>query len=174
VNYTVERTRVGQRTDFERLTLEVWTDGSITPVEAIKNASNILVNQFYLFANTQPGVEDGVEASQTVALRIPPEDYNVPVERLDLSSRTLNCLKRAGVNRVGEVLEMTRDELLKIRNFGEKSYSELFDKLRENDLLPPDMDPDEQAAEPDADQEEEEPVNEVEVAAAVVESQEQI
>ena len=174
VNYTVERTRVGQRTDFERLTLEVWTDGSITPVEAVKNASNILVNQFYLFANTQPGVEDGAEVSQTVALRIPPEDYNVPVERLDLSSRTLNCLKRAGVNRVGEVLEMTRDELLKIRNFGEKSYSELFDKLRENDLLPPDMDPDEQAAEPDADQEEEEPVNEVEVAAAVVESQEQI
>ena len=140
VNYTVERTRVGQRTDFERLILEIWTDGSITPIEAVKDASNILVNQFFLFANTQPGDDDGVEGRPAVALRIPVEHYNVPVERLYLSSRTLNCLKRAGIDRVGEVLEMSRPELLKIRNFGEKSYTELYDKLRENDLLPPDMD----------------------------------
>jgi DNA-directed RNA polymerase subunit alpha len=76
-----------------------------------------------------------------VALRIPAEQYNVQVERLDLSSRTLNCLKRAGINRVGEVLEMNRSELLRIRNFGDKSYRELFDKLREHNLLPPELDP---------------------------------
>ncbi len=71
------------------------------------------------------------------------EQYNVAVERLDLSSRTLNCLKRAGINKVGEVLEMSKPELLRIRNFGEKSYNELFGRLREMDLLPPDMDPQE-------------------------------
>ena len=141
VNYTVERTRVGQRTDFERLTLEIWTDGSITPLEAIKSASNILVTQFFMFANTEQQTEDGVDGRPAIALNIPPEHFNVPVERLYLSSRTLNCLKRAGIDRVGEVLQMNKNDLLKIRNFGEKSYVELYDKLRENDLLPPDLDP---------------------------------
>ena len=141
VNYTVERTRVGQRTDFERLILEAWTDGSITPVEAIRKASNILVNQFFLFANTEAGAEEGVNGRPAITLSIPPEHFSIPVERLYLSSRTLNCLKRAGIDRVGEVLQMSRDELLKIRNFGEKSYTELYDKLRENELLPPELDP---------------------------------
>ncbi|CAI8007284.1 DNA-directed RNA polymerase subunit alpha [Geodia barretti] len=134
VNYTVERTRVGQRTNFERLILEVWTDGSLTPVEAVRKASNILVNQFFLFANTEQTAEEGVNGRQSISLSIPPE-------QLYLSSRTLNCLKRAGIDRVGEVLQMSREELLKIRNFGEKSYTELYDKLRENDLLPPELDP---------------------------------
>ncbi len=149
VNYNVERTRVGQRTDFERLVLEVWTDGSITPVEAIQNASNILVTQFFLFSNTQVGAEDGGESGPPVSLKISPEHYNVLVERLELSSRTLNCLKRAGIDRVGEILEMNRTELLKIRNFGEKSYVELFDRLRDGNLLPPDLDPDRVDAEPE-------------------------
>ena len=141
VNYTVERTRVGRRTNFERLILEVWTDGSLTPVEAVKRASNILVNQFFMFANTEQSAEEGVNGRQSISLSIPPEHFGIPVERLYLSSRTLNCLKRAGVDRVGEVLQMSRDELLKIRNFGEKSYTELYDKLRDNDLLPPELDP---------------------------------
>ena len=140
VNYAVERTRVGQRTDFERLVIEVWTDGSITPVDAMRQAANILVNQFFLFANVQKAIEDGAEGPP-VALKIPAEQYNIPVERLELSSRTLNCLKRAGINKVGEVLEMSKAELLRIRNFGEKSYSELFGRLRDMDLLPPDIDP---------------------------------
>ena len=140
VNYKVERTRVGQRTDFERLVLEVWTDGSMTPVEAVQQASNMLVNQFFMFANVQKVAEGGAEGP-SIALKIPAEQYNIPVERLELSSRTLNCLKRAGINKVGEVLEMTRAELLRIRNFGEKSYTELFTRLRETDLLPPELDP---------------------------------
>ena len=141
VNYTVERTRVGRRTDFERLILEIWTDGSITPVEAVKAASNALVTQFFLFSNTEQQSEEGLDGRSVVSLNIPPEHFNVAVERLYLSSRTLNCLKRAGIDRVGEVLQMNKDDLLKIRNFGEKSYTELYDKLRENNLLPRDLDP---------------------------------
>ncbi len=147
VNYTVERTRVGQRTDFERLALQIWTDGSIRPVEAIKSASNILVNQFFLFSNITESVQDSTEGVTLVSNKLQAEQYNVPVERLDLSSRTLNCLKRAGINKVGEVLDRSKDELMNIRNFGEKSYNELYDKLRDNDLLPPDIDPEAQEEE---------------------------
>jgi len=154
VNYAVERTRVGRRTDFERLVIEVWTDGSITPVDAVRQAANILVNQFFLFANVQKAIEDGAEGPP-VALKIPAEQYNIPVERLELSSRTLNCLKRAGINKVGEVLEMSKAELLRIRNFGEKSYSELFGRLRDMDLLPPDMDPEASQAEEETSEQDE-------------------
>ena len=143
VNYAVERTRVGQRTDFERLVFEVWTDGSISPVEAVRQASNTLVEGFFMFANVQKGTEEGSE-STIIALKISPEDYNVPVERLELSSRTLNCLKRADIDKVGQVLEMKQEDLLQIRNFGEKSLVELYDRLRERDLLPPEIDPNNQ------------------------------
>jgi DNA-directed RNA polymerase subunit alpha len=146
VNYRTEDMRVGQRTDFERLVLEVWTDGSLSPVEALRQAGKILVEQFFLFANAQTASEDGDERTP-IALRISPEQYSIPVERLDLSSRTLNCLKRAGLDKVGQVLEMKKAELLQIRNFGEKSLTELYDRLREMDLLPPDLDPDVQEEE---------------------------
>ena len=140
VNYQIEKTRLGQRTDFERLVLEVWTDGSITPVETVQQAANILVDQFFLFANVQKVAEEGADGPP-IALKIPAEQYNIPVERLELSSRTLNCLKRAAINRVGEVLELGKTDLLRIRNFGEKSYTELYGRLREINLLPPDLDP---------------------------------
>ena len=140
VNYNVENTRVGRRADLERLLLEVWTDGSITPVESVRQAANILVNSFFLFANVQKSMEEGGEGTG-IALMIPAEQYNIQVEQLELSSRTLNCLKRAGLNNVGEVLELTKAELLRIRNFGEKSYAELWGRLTEMDLLPPELDP---------------------------------
>ncbi len=142
VNYTVERTRVGRRTDFERLIMEIWTDGSITPLDAIKRASDMLVKQFYVFVNTEEAPEEGPDGRPVLSLNIPPEHFNVPVEKLHLSSRTLNCLKRAGIDRVGEVLQSSKEDLLNIRNFGEKSYTELYDKLREKDLLPAHLDPD--------------------------------
>ncbi|MBM3945583.1 MAG: DNA-directed RNA polymerase subunit alpha, partial [SAR202 cluster bacterium] len=85
VNYRIEPTRVGQRIDFERLVLEVWTDGTITPVEAVKEASNNLVKHFFLFNSAQSGAE-GSEVTP-IALKVSPEQYNMPVERLDLSSR---------------------------------------------------------------------------------------
>ena len=155
VNYTVEATRVGQRTDLERLIMEIWTDGSISPLDAIRRASDMLVKQFYVFVNTEETPEEGPDGRPVVSLNIPPEHFNVPVEKLHLSSRTLNCLKRAGIDRVGEVLQSSKEDLLGIRNFGEKSYIELYDKLREKDLLPERLDPD-RASEEDEDQAEQE------------------
>ncbi len=140
VNFTVSDLRVGQRTDFEQLQVEIWTDGSVTPVEAMRQAGNILVERFFLFANTRSAAEEGSGATP-MSLKISPEHYNVPVERLELSSRTLNCLKRAGINKVGEVLEMKSLDLLEIRNFGEKSLTELYERLREMSLLPAELDP---------------------------------
>ena len=140
VNYEVENTRIGKFTDYELIDIQVWTDGTITPIEAITKAGTILVNQFFLFSNIQKVVDDEGEGS-SVALTMPVEQYNTVVEDLDLSSRTLNCLKRAGLDKVGEVLELDREALLKIRNFGDKSYRELFEKLREMDLLPQELDP---------------------------------
>ena len=131
VNYSVERTRVGQITDYERLVLEVWTDGTIKPVEAVREAADHLVNHFFLFTNIDRVAEVGVERS---SLAVSPEIYQTPIERLDLSPRTLNCLKRAHITKVGEVLEMPYDELLKIRNFGEKSLVELRERLAERGI----------------------------------------
>ena len=139
VNYRVEPTRVGQRTDYERLVIEIWTDGTVEPIEALRQSGEILMNKFFMFAKVQM---DSSEAGSPVLIpSISPEKYNVVVEKLDLSSRTLNCLKRAGIDKVGEVLEKSKDELIAIRNFGEKSYTELFDQLRAMDLLPPNLDP---------------------------------
>jgi DNA-directed RNA polymerase subunit alpha len=138
VNYSVERTRVGQVTDYERLVLEVWTDGTIKPVEAVRRAAESLVNHFFLFSNLDRAAEAGVERTP---LLVSPEIYQTPIERLELSPRTLNCLKRAHITKVGEVLEMSDDELLKIRNFGEKSLTELRDKLSERGITPPRAEP---------------------------------
>ncbi|PKB72928.1 MAG: DNA-directed RNA polymerase subunit alpha [SAR202 cluster bacterium Io17-Chloro-G7] len=133
VNYSVERTRVGQITDYERLVLEVWTDGTIKPVDAVREAADDLVNHFFLFTNIDRVAEVGVERPTLV---VSPEIYQTPIERLDLSPRTLNCLKRAHITKVGEVLEMPDDELLKIRNFGEKSLVELRQRLAERGITP--------------------------------------
>lgn len=129
VNYNVERTRVGQVTDYERLIMEVWTDGTIRAVEAIQQAAENLVDHFFLFSNIDKLAEEGTER---VPLVVSPEIYQTPIEKLELSPRTLNCLKRSHVSKVGEVLEMSDDELLKIRNFGEKSLDELKEKLVEH------------------------------------------
>ncbi len=132
VNYVIERTRVGQVTDYERLVLEVWTDGTITPAEALRKATEVLVTHFFLFSNLGREIEVGPERP---TITVSPEIYQTPMEKLELSPRTLNCLKRAHVTKVGQVLEMTNDELLKIRNFGEKSLDELMTKLRDGGML---------------------------------------
>ena len=129
VNYNVERTRVGQVTDFERLVMEVWTDGTIRSVEAIQQAAENLVDKFFLFSNLNRVAEEGTER---VPLVVSPEIYQTPIEKLELSPRTLNCLKRSHISKVGEVLEMSDEDLLKIRNFGEKSMDELKEKLIEH------------------------------------------
>ena len=106
-------------------------------MEAVIEAANILVNQFFLFTKA----EDAQEGSDGVSMDIPAEHYNMTVEELELSSRTLNCLKRAALNKVGEVMEKSKSELLEIRNFGEKSYRELYDRFRELEILPEHLDP---------------------------------
>jgi DNA-directed RNA polymerase subunit alpha len=133
VNYSVERTRVGQITDYERLVLEVWTDGTIKPVEAVREAADSLVSHFFLFTNLDRATEAGVERPSMI---VSPEIYQTPIERLELSPRTLNCLKRGHITKVGEILELSDDELLKIRNFGEKSLVELREKLAERGIAP--------------------------------------
>ena len=132
VNYSVERTRVGQVTDYERLVLEVWTDGTLTPVEALRSSSEVLVNHFFLFSNVG---QEGRAGGDRPSIMVSPEVYQTSIEKLELSPRTLNCLKRAHIGKVGQVLEMSNAELLKIRNFGEKSLQELMLKLHDQGLL---------------------------------------
>ena len=134
VNFNIENTRVGQVTNYERLILDVWTDGTVTPVEAVKSAAEILLEQFFLFANADKAGE-GTADRPSFAATMPVEQYNTPIEKLDLSSRTLNCLKRGNLNKVGQVLEVEKSELLKLRNFGEKSLNELFQKLEDFGFL---------------------------------------
>jgi len=136
VNFNVERTRVGEATEYERLVLEVWTDGTITPVEAVSRSADILVEQFGLFSRLGREAEPSF-AQKAQRLAITPEQYNLPIEVLGLSQRTHNCLKRADIHKVGEVLERTPQQLMTIRHFGEKSWEELEAKLREHGFLPP-------------------------------------
>ena len=128
VNYNVEHTRVEQMTNYDKLVLEVWTDDSITPLEAVRQSAQLLVDQFFLFCTIGKTIDAG-EQKQPLAYSVPAEQYNTPIEKLNLSPRTLNCLKRSNINKVGEVLERSKEELLNIRNFGEKSLTELYDKL---------------------------------------------
>lgn len=135
VNFGVEHTRVGQVTDYERLVLEVWTDRTISPLEAVHIAAKVLMDHSALLIGAG---KDSGGADAGAGSGIPAEIYNITVEKLELSSRTLNCLKRAGVNKVGEVLERSPEELLKIRNFGEKSLEELRARLEDKGLPVPD------------------------------------
>lgn len=139
-NFKVEKTRVGQSTDFDRLVLEVWTDATVGPVDAVGQAADILMDQFALFsAMGRPEIPmpayTGSQPSGT--LGIAPDRYNTPIEDLNLSVRAYNCLKRSGLMTVGQVLERTEDELLALRNFGKKSYDELRDKLIELGYIDP-------------------------------------
>ena len=126
VDYTIERTRVGQVTDYERLVLELWTDGTIGPLEAVQAAAENLVQHFFIFSNFHP---DADPETPSPRLQISPEIFQMPLDKLQLSPRTANCLKRAHLTKVGEVVDMTDEDLLKIRNFGERSLLELKEKL---------------------------------------------
>ena len=153
VNYNVEYTRVGQITNYERLVLDVWTDGTVNPVEAVKKGAELLLEQFFLFANADKAGEGTADRPSFVAT-IPIEQYNTPIEKLGLSSRTLNCLKRSNINKVGQVLEIDDADLLKIRNFGERSLEELNGKLVEMGFAPKasaEKDPDETPSSLDGD-----------------------
>lgn len=135
VNYTVESARVGARTDLDRLEIEVQTDGTITPTAAVVQAANLLIDQFLLFQELQqPGRRQGPQGGLGAG-PVPPRIFDMPIEQLELSQRTYNCLKRSQIMKVGQILQMTQDELLSLRNFGQKSLEELQDKLREHGVL---------------------------------------
>ncbi|HID63897.1 MAG TPA: DNA-directed RNA polymerase subunit alpha [Anaerolineae bacterium] len=136
-NFVVERARVGQMTNFDRLIMEIWTDGTIEPEEALSSAAQILVEHLSLLVGV--GEMPPEEEKESVEELIPSRIYETPIEDLELSVRAYNCLKRAGITKVGEILErMTEgeDEILAIRNFGKKSLAELKERMQAKGLWP--------------------------------------
>jgi DNA-directed RNA polymerase subunit alpha len=129
VNYRIEHTRVGQVTNFDRLVLEIWTDGTIQASDAVSKAAEILADQFAIFSRLGRPEPTVVGRGLGSGSALPPDRYNTPIEDLNLSVRAYNCLKRSGLMTVGAVLEKNEDELLALRNFGRKSYDELREKL---------------------------------------------
>ncbi|NLW07824.1 MAG: DNA-directed RNA polymerase subunit alpha, partial [Clostridia bacterium] len=133
VNFKVENTRVGQVTDYDKLTLEVWTNGTITPAEAVSSAAKILIEHQQLFVDLTDKIDDEV----TIVDKQEEEHdrlLDMSIEELDLSVRSYNCLKRAGINTVGELVNRTPEEMMKVRNLGKKSLEEVTRKLTELNL----------------------------------------
>ena len=126
VNFSVDDTRVGQVVDFDRLTIEIETNGSITPDDALSSAADILSDQLALFTN--------FSTEEKPVQTAPASEWDVPVETLNLSVRSFNCLKRAGISKVSELLDMSEDEIIKMRNFGKKSLDEIKQVLEERGL----------------------------------------
>ena len=140
VNFDVGSARVGQSTNYDRLTLEVWTDGTISPEESLASAGKILIEQFRLIAGVKEEmlaiVEEKVEEAPTK--KISSETAEMPIESLDLSVRVFNSLKRTGVTSVGDVIELLEkgeEAVMSIRNFGEKSLDELTEKIQEKGYM---------------------------------------
>ena len=134
VNYTVQDTRVGNVTDYDKLILEVWTDGSMRPEEAVSKAAGILVMHLKLFQNTD-GIPEEEEVEETT---FPEEEedtsskvLDMTIEDLDLSVRSFNCLKRANINTVADLTAKTEDDMMKVRNLGRKSLEEVKKKLED-------------------------------------------
>lgn len=131
VNYTVENARIGQRNDYDKLTLDVWTDGSLTPTEAVSLGAKILTEHLAMFV-------DLTETAQNAQVMVEKEETHkekmleMTIEELDLSVRSYNCLKRAGINTVKELTDRTVSDMMKVRNLGQKSLEEI--KLKLNDL----------------------------------------
>ena len=129
VNYHVEDTRLGQVTDFDKLTLEVWTDGTISAKEAISQAANLLNEHLNLFVELSEEtnvVEMMVEKDEKGKEKI----LEMTIEELDLSVRSFNCLKRAGINTVDDLINKSEEEMMKVRNLGKKSFDEVKEKLQ--------------------------------------------
>ncbi|OEF97911.1 DNA-directed RNA polymerase subunit alpha [Desulfuribacillus alkaliarsenatis] len=130
VNYTVDNTRVGQMTNYDKLILEVWTDGSIRPDEAVSIGAKILNEHVSLFVGLTDEAKDAeimVEKEEDKKEKV----LEMTIEELDLSVRSYNCLKRAGINTVQELINKTEEDMMKVRNLGRKSLEEVQEKLQE-------------------------------------------
>jgi len=133
VSYTVTHARVGQITDYDRLILEVWTDGSVLPEDAVAYAAKILKEQLDIFINFEE-VEEAREPEQVQETELINENLFKSVDELELSVRSANCLKNAGIHLIGELVQKTEAEMLKTRNFGRKSLNEIKEILSEMGL----------------------------------------
>jgi DNA-directed RNA polymerase subunit alpha len=134
-NFVVEKTRVGQATDFDRLIMEVWTDGTMSPEEAVSHAAQLFTQHLQLFVSFQ----DRIAEPETGRGQAGPNKINdTPIEELDLSVRAFNCLKANDITTVGQLLTKKEDELLSLRNFGRKSLDEIKEKLVEKGFVQPD------------------------------------
>ncbi|MDY6893697.1 MAG: DNA-directed RNA polymerase subunit alpha [Chloroflexota bacterium] len=131
VNYSVQKLRVGQASNYDQLTLEIWTDGTISPREALSQSADILVSQFMLFTELGQVV---VESEGSPDSTIPAEQYEMTLEQLGLSARTFNSLRRSGITKLGELLEKTDAEMLGLRSFGQKSLDEVRERLESLNL----------------------------------------
>jgi DNA-directed RNA polymerase subunit alpha len=137
VKYTIENTRVEQRTDFEKLIMEVNTDGTIHPEEAVKEASRILIQHLMIITDENIALDTKREEKETVVdeeTLLVRKVLNTPLEDLELSVRAFNCLKAAKINSLSELVQYTQEELMKFRNFGQKSLSEIEQVLHERGL----------------------------------------
>jgi DNA-directed RNA polymerase subunit alpha len=139
VNYTVENTRVGQMTNFDKLTLEIETDGTITPEEALSKAADILIRNLQLFSSIGMTALPAERSSSTTP-QLPPNMLDMPIEELDLPMRAYNSLKRNNIVKVGQLLQLSDDDLLRMRNFGKKSLDEMKERLRMRGFILPESD----------------------------------
>jgi len=133
VNHIVSQARVGQQTDYDKLTLEVWTDGSVSPEDAVALAAKILKDQLTIFINFEEPREESDEKPPVEASRLN-ENLFRPVNELELSVRSANCLKNANIRLIGELVQKTEAEMLKTKNFGRKSLNEIKEILSEMGL----------------------------------------
>jgi len=133
VKFAVEPTRVGQRSDYDKLVLEIWTDGTVKPEDALAEAAKIAKDHFSVFINFDEnnlGIEDDLDEDNERIRSI----LNTPVEELELSVRSSNCLKNANIKTIGELTRKTEDDIARTRNFGKKSLQEIKEKLKEWNL----------------------------------------
>lgn len=128
VNYAVENTRVGNQTDFDKLTIEVWTDRTITPRDAVSLGAKILCDHFTLFTDLSQTISVGSTVVDKVT-EVKDKIMEMTIEELDLSVRSFNCLKRANINTVEDLVSKTQEEMIKVRNLGRKSLDEVIQKL---------------------------------------------
>ena len=135
-NFTVEKTRVGQSTDYDRLLMEVWTDGTMSPEEAVSTAASLFTQHLELFVRFGDSIAKR-EASDRGAITGQNRLMDTPIEELDLSVRAFNCLKANEIQTVGQLLQKKEEELLSLRNFGRKSLDEIKEKLVEKGFIGP-------------------------------------
>jgi len=143
VNYVVSNARVLQSTNYDRLEMEIWTDGTVTPEKAMSAAAKILIDQLRTISGLKEELLTVTKEVETVISHLASEAHDTPIENLDLSVRVFNSLKRTGITNVGDVIELLGkgdEAIMSIRNFGEKSLDELRQKMHEKGFIKDDTD----------------------------------